>query len=156
MRYSHPFRNSLVNAKSYQNIFSLTIPSHLPSKHSIIFSPTLFLNFLKSTQIMLTIDLSHNLIEDGCVQEIEKFVIMPANPPIDEINLSFNKFSKKISWRLFLGNMKYNKYHTYLNFIIYPVPINPDIFPESPIQYPLPAPMINFNIHSALVEEFEQ
>ncbi len=82
---------------------------------------------------MLTLDLSYNQIEDSCVEDIEKFVIMPHNTPLDELNLSFNKFSKKISWRLFVGNMRYNKYHTYLNFIIYPIPVNPDIFPETAI-----------------------
>lgn len=100
---------------------------------------------------MLTLDLSHNEIEDGCIDELEKYVIMPPNPPIDEINLSFNKFSKKAAWRLFVGNMRYSKYHPHLNLIIYPIPINIDIFPESPIEYPKPSPLINFNMHSALV-----
>lgn len=54
---------------------------------------------------------------------------MPSNPPIDELNLSYNKFSKKGAWRLFVGNMRYSKYHSYFNFIIYPIPITPDIFP---------------------------
>lgn len=77
---------------------------------------------------------------------------MPANPPVEEINLSWNKFSKKGAWRLFVGNSRYNKYHPYLNFVIYPVPIQPDIFPDNPIEYPRPTPLINFNMHSALVE----
>lgn len=95
-----------------------------------LFSGTLFINFLKSTQIMLTIDLSYNLIEDSCLDIIEKFVIMPQNPPVDELNISFNKLSKKTAWRLFVGNQRYHKYHTYLNFIVYPIPLCPDTFPE--------------------------
>lgn len=83
-------------------------------------------------------------------------MIFPHNPPLKEINLSYNRFSKKTAWRLFVGNQKFMKYHEYMNFIIYPVPFKEETFPSNPLEYPLPGKAINFNMHSALIEEFEQ
>jgi hypothetical protein len=79
---------------------------------------------------------------------------MAQNAPIDEINLSFNSFTRKKIWRLFVGNQRFSSYHTYMNFIIYPIPISKDIFPinETVVHYPQSIPLKNFNIHSALVE----
>lgn len=79
-------------------------------------------------------------------------MIFPHNPPLEEINFSFNKFSKKGAWRLFVGNSRMMRYHNYMNFVLYPVPFKDQTFPDSPIPYPVPAPEMNFNLHSALIE----
>ena len=68
--------------------------------------------------------------------------------------MSFNKFSRKGAWRLFLGNHKYSKYHSYMRFMVYPIPFNKDLFPETEMDYPKVGQIINFNVHSALIDEF--
>ena len=74
-----------------------------------------------------------NEISDTCIEQLEKFVLFSLNPPIDEIDLSFNRFSKKGAWRLFVGNKDHFKSHKYMNFIIYPLPFKVEIFPNNEI-----------------------
>jgi hypothetical protein len=69
------------------------------------------------------LDISHNLIDDSSTETFEKYVIFAMNPPLEELNISFNKFSRKIAWRLFVGNLRNFKNHPYLKFVLYPIPL---------------------------------
>lgn len=91
---------------------------------------------MKAANTRLNIDLSHNEISDSASEVIEKFILFAANPPIEEINFSYNKFTRKTAWRLAVGNLVNLPQHSYLNFILYPVPIKSDIFSQYDIDFP--------------------
>ena len=75
------------------------------------------------TSTIMNLDLSYNLIDDNSTEAIEKYVILALNPPLQEIDFSFNKFSRKTAWRLFVGNIRNFESHPYLRLILYPIPI---------------------------------
>lgn len=52
------------------------------------------------------------------------------------MDLSFNDFTLKGSWRLYLGFLKNFRIHVYLNFIIYPLPFKKEIFAEVEVDFP--------------------
>jgi hypothetical protein len=62
--------------------------------------------FLKVCHTILNLDLSYNLIDDSSTETIEKYIIFALNPPLEEVVLSYNKFSRKTAWRLFVGNLR--------------------------------------------------
>lgn len=109
---------------------------------------------MKTTPIILNLNLSHNKINDNAVVNIEKYILFALNPPIEEMDISFNEFSLKGAWRLYLGFLKNFRNHVYLNFLIYPIPFKKEIFAEIEVDFPKKESEINFNMHSALIEEF--
>ncbi len=111
-----------------------------------------FIEFMKNSASYLTLNLSHNRISDIALDNIEKYILFASNPPIQEIDFSFNKFSRKVTWRLSVGHIHNLPSHPYLNFIIYPIPFHPDIFLQSEVDFPRPNPKLNVNLHSALIE----
>lgn len=68
---------------------------------------------------------------------IEKSVIFSQNPPLKEIDLCHNAYTKYGSWRLFKGNLVMKKNHDYMQFILYPIPFNVDIFNEGIQDFPV-------------------
>lgn len=66
--------------------------------------------------------------------------------------MSHNKFSRKIAWRLYVGNLRNFKTHPYLRFILFPIPLKHEVFGESNIDFPRHNTTINLNMHSALIE----
>jgi hypothetical protein len=68
---------------------------------------------------------------------MERSVIFAQNPPIKEIDLSNNAFSKYGSWRLFKGNLVTIKNHNYMTFLLYPIPFNLEIFTEDTETFPV-------------------
>jgi hypothetical protein len=101
---------------------------------------------------ILNLNLSHNMIDDSTTETFEKYVIFAFNPPIEELNISHNQFSRKIAWRLYVGNIRNFKSHPYLKFLLYPIPIQKEIFNEYDIDFPRHNTTMNLNMHSALVE----
>lgn len=83
---------------------------------------------LKAASTILNLDLSYNLIGDYATENIEKYILYAFNPPLEELNLSFNKFTRKMAWRLYVGGLKNFKVHPYFKFLLYPVPFKKEIF----------------------------
>lgn len=84
----------------------------------------LFVDLLRSISQLVYLDFANNKIGDAAIEIIERAVIFAQNPPIKEIDLSNNAFSKYGSWRLFKGNLVTIKNHNYMAFVLYPVPFN--------------------------------
>lgn len=87
---------------------------------------------LKHAKQELVLNFSYNMINDNSIDNIQNNILIPINPPIQEINISFNKFTKDGEWRLFAMNMEMEPYHSRMTFIIYPVPFHVDIFKNLP------------------------
>jgi len=63
----------------------------------------MLVELFKSAKTFLNLNLSHNVINDTSIDIFEKYILFSYNPPLEEINLSYNKFSRKGAWRLYVG-----------------------------------------------------
>lgn len=97
----------------------------------------LLLDLLRSSQQLMHLDFSENKLEDSCIELIERAVIFAQNPPLKELDISSNLFSKYGSWRLFKGNLIMIKNHEYMVFLLYPIPFNIEIFTEGFEEFPV-------------------
>lgn len=60
---------------------------------------------LKAAQQELLLNLSYNNISDTSIESIEETIIYALDPPLEEVDISFNKFTKYGEWRIFVGGM---------------------------------------------------
>ena len=93
---------------------------------------TSLISMLKVTKQFLLLNLSCNNIGDTSIENIEEAIIYALDPPIEEIDLSYNKFSRYGEWKVFVGSMVQEPYHPYLKLILYPVPFHLEIFKNIP------------------------